>query len=1040
MSLTRFNSPRQIIQAGGITLPELYEWHAKENPNFDLFRYYDGQRIRSITYSEVVERARGVAQHILSITGTGSAHHAEIIAIAANIDAITYFLTILGILLAGHTAFPVSLRNSPAAIADMLQKTHCRHVLVLRDDSTRSLVEEAIRSYASADAHPLLAFDEMLSASTIRDPQDVRKKYDLLGPAIILHSSGSTNHPKTITWTHKSLLSWGTVPWYGEVDTTGATVGCHSVPMTHAFGVSMCGHAAAVGWVIAVPPPTSPPIPPTPENVFEGSVATEVEYLMTVPMFVEQWASDPRKVDCMMRMKGIVFGGAPMKQEIGDSLTSKGVTLYTTYGATEVGSIANAFPANPGMNWPYFSITPWIQTVQKDMGDGTYELIVLSSPDHPLAVVNTKVGDVDAYATNDLLEPHPNKPGLWKVYGRKDDQIILSNGEKTNPLPLEHIINNDSLVRSSVVFGNGKFQNGVLIDPQVGSHVDPHDRNSIEAYRNQIWPSIERANEFAPQHSRIFKEMILVASPEKPFAYNMKGYPRRIAIQTLYSQEIEALYAEVESSAQGDIPAPSVWTLDTTRGFVRVVVERVLRRQLSDDGNIFQHGCDSLQVTWIRNTIFRALRQSSPRVVQTFPMDVVFQAPTIDELARVIMHALQGSHDTDTAGSKTSSADLVRLAHQYVSSIPKRSHGLLRRDASKMVVLVTGTTGGFGSDVLEHLLLDDGVATVYAFNRKDSSALERQTARFRERGLQVSLLTSSKLRMIEADLSTPGFGIPPEILDEIRRSITHILHNAWRVDFKLTLASFEADLLGLRNLIELAVQSPYGEAPKLQFVSSIGILSDCKLSSPIPEVPIDPTSAVGTGYSESKWVGERILLELAEKDGLPVTIVRLGQVCGCKNGYWNEKEWFPALVKSITGCLPDMEMDVAFVPSYPAACAMVDMLRSSQRILHLVHPRPVSMRKLVVPIAEELNVNIVPYPEWLSKLEKYSSAGGANELDMLRQHPALRLLDFFRAMKPMVEVSTEEAIRASEVLVRVPELGAEDSRQWVAAWRASGFL
>ena len=55
-----------------------------------------------------------------------------------------------------------------------------------------------------------------------------------------------------------------------------------------------------------------------------------------------------------------------------------------------------------------------------------------SSPDCPLNVVNTNVNGQDAYATNDLAEPHPTKPGLWRIYGRKDEQIILSNGEKVS--------------------------------------------------------------------------------------------------------------------------------------------------------------------------------------------------------------------------------------------------------------------------------------------------------------------------------------------------------------------------------------------------------------------------------------------------------------------------------------------------------------------------------------------------------------------------------------------------------------------------------
>ena len=56
-----------------------------------------------------------------------------------------------------------------------------------------------------------------------------------------------------------------------------------------------------------------------------------------------------------------------------------------------------------------------------------------SPPDLPLPKTNTKVGDQDAYATSDLVVAHPTKPGLWKIIGRADEQIILSNGEKVRP-------------------------------------------------------------------------------------------------------------------------------------------------------------------------------------------------------------------------------------------------------------------------------------------------------------------------------------------------------------------------------------------------------------------------------------------------------------------------------------------------------------------------------------------------------------------------------------------------------------------------------
>ena len=51
-----------------------------------------------------------------------------------------------------------------------------------------------------------------------------------------------------------------------------------------------------------------------------------------------------------------------------------------------------------------------------------------------LAVMNTVINGVSAYATGDILAPHPTKAGWWKVFGRADDQIMHSTGEKVRSL------------------------------------------------------------------------------------------------------------------------------------------------------------------------------------------------------------------------------------------------------------------------------------------------------------------------------------------------------------------------------------------------------------------------------------------------------------------------------------------------------------------------------------------------------------------------------------------------------------------------------
>lgn len=91
-------------------------------------------------------------------------------------------------------------------------------------------------------------------------------------------------------------------------------------------------------------------------------------------------------------------------------------------------------------------------------------------------------------------------------------------------LQTEAILMEDPNVFACLMFGRGRFQNGVLIQPE--EPIDPRDEVALEAYRNKIWygphlfcfpenaaqtplhrPSIEKMNAYAPSHSRIFKEV-----------------------------------------------------------------------------------------------------------------------------------------------------------------------------------------------------------------------------------------------------------------------------------------------------------------------------------------------------------------------------------------------------------------------------------------------------------------------------------------------------------------------------------------------------
>ena len=136
--------------------------------------------------------------------------------------------------------------------------------------------------------------------------------------------------------------------------------------------------------------------------------------------------------------------------------------------------------------------------------------------------------------------------------------------------------------------------------------------------------------------------MILVTHPSKPFQFNAKSLPRRGIILKEYAEEIEALYKAVESSAQSEFAPPAVWDSASTLAFVRTIVQSTLRRAIADDADIFRNGGDSLQATWIRNTLLRALRETDKGAAARLPMNLVFQAPTIASLATLVHDVIQG--------------------------------------------------------------------------------------------------------------------------------------------------------------------------------------------------------------------------------------------------------------------------------------------------------------------------------------------------------------------------------------------------------------
>ncbi|KLO18919.1 acetyl-CoA synthetase-like protein [Schizopora paradoxa] len=586
---------------GTLALHQIYEYNAENSPEHPLY-VYDSTEGRSsqIFWREVRPAIHRAAKFAINAIGSVTKDPASpvIVGVFANSDTITFQCFLIGLMRAGYQPFPISIRNSATGVANMILQTTAAHLFVAGGESIHKVAAQA-----NEEMHSKGKGVEILEMPIFPDlfpPDKADTEFlpaiatpDLNHPALILHSSGSTAFPKLRTLTHKILLEWARTPYYGERDICGEVLAVHTLPLFHASGFFHTCWGPSTGVILSAFAPSSPPVVPTPPRMLESCKATGVTLLFAIPSFMETWSTEPESVESLKRLKGLIFGGAPLSKSVGDFLESKDAPLWHIYGATEMGVVASCMPkASVPHGWPYMFFSPHTKPIlipQNDE-DGTCELAFIPCASHTPSVTNGTFEGKEVYMTSDLFIKHPDIPDLYRVHGRSDDQIMLSTGEKTNPAPLEHIISRCPLVSNVLMFGRGKFQNGVLIEPREA--FDPSNVERLTKFRNEIWSYVEQANAFAPTHSRIFKEMIIVCKPDKPFEYTAKGNPRRHVSVALYNDEIEAVYKAVEESSLVDISAPKSWELQEATEFIRSVVARVMKNIISDDADLFEQGCD----------------------------------------------------------------------------------------------------------------------------------------------------------------------------------------------------------------------------------------------------------------------------------------------------------------------------------------------------------------------------------------------------------------------------------------------------------------
>ena len=159
------------------------------------------------------------------------------------------------------------------------------------------------------------------------------------------------------------------------------------------------------------------------------------------------------------------------------------------------------------------------------------------------------------------------------------------------------------------------------------------------------------------------------------------------------------------------------------------------------------------------------------------PTNFVYLNPTIHSLSKFIYDIVinkQSASPSDAVSNVF--ADMNALVDKYSSNFPQRHPSSLH--PSQEAVLLTGSTGGLGSHILETLVLDDQISRIYALNRRDKRITSRRklVSVFEDRGIDATLLDSPKIVFLEGDTTKEKLGLGDIIYEELRQNVTCVMH------------------------------------------------------------------------------------------------------------------------------------------------------------------------------------------------------------------------------------------------------------------------
>ncbi|KAK5633742.1 hypothetical protein RRF57_009457 [Xylaria bambusicola] len=1033
---------------------------------------------KPVTFKQYANAINHTAHRIITNCGRPPVDTFPTIAYVGPNDA-RYLVLTLAAVKAGYKALFISPRNSQEGQLSLFDKTDCR--ILVFPKSHRAMVQPWLqeRDMKAIETGPI----ENWFPETEVEPMPYPKTFEEARwePLCVLHTSGSTGIPKPIIVRHGMLAIsdiYHTKPdWNGrKIFVKGF---CENIkrnfipmPLFHAAGLF-----AFLTFSLYYETPVALGIPERPvstDSIAECLENVDVQGTLLPPAILEDMSQSDRYIEPLRKLNIVCFAGdtdasiGNLAREAGNRLVESGVKLTNVISATEFFPFPVYLQPDTKL-WQYFIINTedfgadW-RKVQGE--DDVYQLVCVRKDKEPgIQGFFYTFPDDNEYDTKDLYKPHPTLPDHWIYFGRSDNIIVFSNGEKLNPVTIEEIVSDHPELSGALVAGQGRFQPILLLEPLT----QPKNEAEAQALIDRVWPLVVTANKETVAHGQIGREFIRLSSPEKPFLRAGKGTIQRAGTLKLYKDEIDEIYEMAGQVSDAAAPELNLSSEQTLIESIRDLFHSRLgsRQVLEPDADFFASGVstsiifsreisrdktvDSMQVISASRLLRAGLESAGYQIdAEAIATRVIYGNPTPEKLAKYILSRVrQGNVATAVEEEEHEIEDMKALWQKYTKDLPKAKLGRPNPSDDGQVVVLTGSTGMLGSYMLDQMIRSPRVKRIICLNRAQDGGKERQAFAMKSRGLATD---TSKCTFLHANMSRLDFGLPRDVFNELLATADRFIHNAWPVNFNIPVQSFEPHIRSVRNIGDFASQAAKRVA--VVFISSIGTGDRWDTSAgKLPERRLEDLTLPSGGYGRSKMVGSLILEDVARAGDFPAAVIRVGQIAGpqAEQGFWNKQEWLPSIIASslYLGALPSdlggFER-VDWTPVESIAGLVLDVSGVSQDIAaddiagyyHGVNPTSTTWTKLAPSVQDFYGTarikQLVSFREWVDRLDE-SQSGDIQALD---KNPGVKLLDSYRGMAAegvqIVEFDMTRTTRRSPSMRNARPVTTELMRHWCRQW------